>query len=246
MRHSLRLGVLVVLIALTLGACGEGATGEGDHQQAQGRPLPKYEQGPLPAGQYHTTEFEPSFSFRITGGGWVFEGPSGALGDPERSDYLFIGKDPSGAQIAFFNLRKVEGIYKPMGPRGATEPVPTPDELVDWFQHNPYLKTSEPEPATVGGVKGVQFDVVLPRSRPVNHKGICGGTGCLDIFKLSTGGSSELFGFYRDYEKTEHYIILNDVKGVPVVINYNDETDKYDEFVPVAEKVLDSVRWTDN
>ena len=176
----------------------------------------------------------------------MFEGPGGALGDPERSDYLFIGKDPTGAQIAFFNLRKVKGICKPMGPRGATEPVPAPDELVDWFQQIPYLKTSEPEPATVGGVKGVQFDAVLPRSRPVNHKGVCGGTGCLDIFKLSTGGSSELFGFYRDYEKTEHYIILNDVKGVPVVINYNDETEHFDEFEPVAEKVLKSVEWTDD
>ncbi len=245
MKQSLRFGLLVMLVALTVSACGEGATGEGDHQQAQGRPLPKYEQGPLPAGRYHTTEFEPSLSFRLTGDGWRFEGPSGTLGDPERPDYLFIQKVEWG-EIAFFNLRKVKGIYKPKGPRGATEPVPAPDELVDWFQHNPYLKTSEPKPATVGGDKGVQFDVVLPRSRPVNHKGICGGTGCLDIFKLSTGGSSEVFGFYRQHEKKEHYIILKNVKGVPVVIYYNNEKDLYDEFVPVAEKVLDSVRWTDN
>ena len=245
MKHSVPCGPLVILIALTLCACGGGAAGGGEGQEAEGRPLPRYEQASLPAGRYHTAEFEPSLSIHITGDEWVFEGPSGALGDPERPDYLFLAKDPSG-QIAFFNLRKVKGIYKLMGPRGATEPVPAPDELVDWFQQNPYLTTSEPEPATVGGVKGVQFDAVLPRSRPVNHKGICGGTGCLDIFKLSTGGSSELFGFYRQYEKTEHYIILKDVKGVPVVINYNDETDVYDEFVPVAEKVLDSVRWTDD
>jgi len=207
--------------------------------------LPKYEQASLPAGRYHTTEFEPSLSFRITGSKWVFEGPSGTLGDPERSDYLFFQKEPWG-EIAFFNLRKVQGIYKPMGPRGATEPVPAPDELVDWFQHNPYLKTSEPEPASVGGVKGVQFDAVLPRSRPVNHKGVCGKTGCMDIFKLSTGGSSELFGFYKQHEKREHYIILKDVKGGPVAIYYNNETQDFDEFVPVAEKVLDSVRWTDD
>jgi predicted small secreted protein len=245
MKHSLPFGALVALIALALSACSGSAAGGGEDQQAEGRPLPKFEQASLPAGRYHTTEFEPSLSFRITGGEWVFECPSGALGDPERPDYLFLAKDPWG-QIAFFNLRKVKGIYKPMGPRGATEPVPAPDELVDWFQQNPYLKTSEPEPATVGGVKGVQFDAVLPRSRPVNHKGICGGTGCLDIFKLSTGGSSELFGFYREHEKREHYIILKDVKRVPVVIIYNDETDVYDEFVPVAEKVLDSVRWADD
>jgi hypothetical protein len=44
------------------------------------------------------------------------------------------------------------------------------------------------------------------------------------------------------YAKKAHYIILEDVKGVPVVIQYGD--DDLDEFVPVAKKVLDSVEWT--
>jgi hypothetical protein len=37
---------------------------------------------------------------------------------------------------------------------------------------------------------------------------------------------------------------LEDVKGVPVVIQYGDEN--FDEFVPVAETVLESVKWTGN
>jgi hypothetical protein len=245
MQHSLRLGVMLVLIALAPSACSGGAAGGGEHQQGEGQSLPRYAQASLPAGRYHTTEFEPSLSFRLTGEEWRFEGPSGVLGDPERPDYLFIQKVEWG-EIAFFNLKRVKGLYKPKGPRGATEPVPAPDELVAWFRRNPYLKTTEPEPVIVGGVKGVQFDAVLPRSRPVNHVGVCGGTGCLDIFKLSTGGSSELFGFYKQFEKKEHYIILEDVQGVPVAIYYNYEKKSFDEFVPVAEKVLDSVRWTDD
>jgi hypothetical protein len=51
-----------------------------------------------------------------------------------------------------------------------------------------------------------------------------------------------LTGVY--YEKTEHYIILENVKGVPVVIVYNNDKDVLDEFVPIAEKVLKSVEWT--
>src|ERR671921_2887111 len=114
MKHAFRFGVLVVLVALVPSACGGGAAGESEHQQGEGRPLPKFEQASLPAGRYHTTEFEPSLSFRITGDDWSFGGPSGALGDPERSDYLFLAKGPGG-QIAFFNLRKVKGIFKPKG-----------------------------------------------------------------------------------------------------------------------------------
>ena len=239
MNHALRFGVLVVHIALVLSACGGGAAGGGEHQQAEGRPLPKYDQASLPPGRYHTTEFEPSLSFHISGEEWRFEGPSGALGDPEHPDYLFFEKVPEG-EIGFFNLRKVKGVYKPRGPTGAIEPVSAPDKLVGWFQHHPYLKTSEPEPATVGGVKGVQFDVVLT-NLPRNHEGVCGKTPhCLDIFALSTGGSSEVY-----YTKRARFIELKDVKGVPVAIYYTDEKDEFAEFVPVAEKVLQSVEWTD-
>src|SRR5215207_5326700 len=187
MKHSLPFGVLVILIALTLSACGGGAARGGEDQQARGRPLPRYEQASLPAGRYHTTEFEPSLSFRLTGGKWVFEGPSGTLGDPERSDYLFIGKDLM-AEIAFFNLRKLKGVYNPRGPAGKIEPMPAPGELVGWFRHHPYLETSEPEPATVGGAKGVQFDVVTDLPKYYSGSGISiDDTCCVDIFALSSG-----------------------------------------------------------
>src|SRR5215204_3009102 len=228
MKHPLPFGVLVILIALALSACGGGAAGGGEDQQARGRPLPKYGQASLPEGRYHTTEFEPSLSFRITGDDWRFEGPSGTLGDPEHPDYLFFQRVPA-AEIAFFNLRKLKGVYDPRGPAGEIEPMPAPDELVGWFQHHPYLKTSEPEPISVGGVKGVQFDVVLA-NQPANHMGVCGnGPGCQDIFALSTGGSSEVFFQHRNT-----YIVLKDVKGVPVVIQYSDNKGVFDEFVREA------------
>src|ERR671910_1875133 len=128
MKHSLRFMVSAILIVLALSACGGGAAGGGEHEQAEGHPLPKYQQASLPAGRYHTTEFEPSLSFRISGDDWRFEGPSGTLGDPERSDYLFFEKVPEG-EIAFFNLRKLKGAFKPRGPTGAVEPMPATDKL---------------------------------------------------------------------------------------------------------------------
>ncbi len=236
MKYALGLGLLVTL-ALTMSACGGGGT---EHQQAQaqakGRPLPKYEQAVLPPGKYHTTEFKPPLSFRLTGEGWRFQGPSEALGDPEHSDYLFFEYVPMGGEgaIAFFNLRKVEGVLKPgvYKPTGAIESVRAPDELVGWFQHHPYLKTSKPEPVTVGGVKGVQFDVVTNLPKRSNKDSV--GT-----FKLSTGGPTGIY-----YTKTEHFIVLENVKGVPVVIVYKNEKDIFDDFVPIAEKVLKSVEWT--
>ena len=62
----------------------------------------------------------------------------------------------------------------------------------------------------------------------------------MNIFALSTGGPSETCGFGN---QPERYIVLEDVKGVPVVVRYGGET--IDKVVPVAEKVLKSVQWTD-
>ena len=228
MKHSLPFGVLVVLIALALSACGGGTAGGGEHQQAEGRPLPKFNQASLPAGRYHTTEFKPSLSFRITGNDWRFEGPSGTLGDPEHPDYLFFQRVPE-VEISFFNVRKLKGVYKLGGPQEEIEPVPAHDELVGWFQHHPYLKTSKPELISVEGVKGVQFDVDVVNLQK--------GTHCVNVFALSTGGPSEACGFGN---QPERYIVLEDVKDVPVVIRYGGEN----KFVPVAEKVLQSVEWT--
>src|SRR5215207_7921226 len=61
---------------------------------------------------------------------------------------------------ASFNVREV---YKPiLKPTQTSMPevMKVPDDLAAWLQHHPYLKTGKPEPITLGGVKGVEFDVV--------------------------------------------------------------------------------------
>ena len=232
----------MVLIALTLNACGGDLAGGSEHQQTEGRPLPKYGQASLPAADTTPRNSSPPSRFASVETTGDSKAPRGRSAIPSIPTTCSYRKSRRGrSEISFFNLRKLKGIYKPKGPTGATEPVPPPDELVGWFQHHPYLETSEPEPVTVGGYKGVQFDVVLA-NLPENYEGLCGKTAhCLDIFALSTGGSSEIY-----YLKRNHYLVLENVEGVPVAIDYSNLKDEFDEFVPVAEKVLESVRWTDD
>src|SRR5919107_5932847 len=183
-------GLLVTLLLLALSACG----GAGGQEQAKGRPLPQDPQAALSPGEYHSVEFKPALSFEV-GKGW--ENATEQL-----SEFINLGYE-GGTGVNYLSFANVKEVFKP----GTLEAVDAPDELVGWFQHHPYLKTSKPEPVTVGGVEGVKFDVLLV-NQPMNHKGVCGDSGCLDIFKLSTGGSSEVFGLKR-----EHYIVLGDVKG---------------------------------
>src|SRR5215212_3353780 len=135
LRQALTLGLLVTLAVLAFGACGGGGENE-----AKPRPLPGDEQA-LHPGVYRSEEFKPSLSFRV-GKGW-------ATSPPEVSDSLKILRGETSG-VRFLSAQEV---YKP---GNTLNVVDAPKDLVGWFQHHPYLKTSKPKPARVGGVKGKQ------------------------------------------------------------------------------------------
>ena len=61
----LMVGLLATLLVLALSACGGGGSAQ---EEAKARPLPEDPKALRP-GEYRSTEFEPSFSFRV-GKGW--------------------------------------------------------------------------------------------------------------------------------------------------------------------------------
>jgi hypothetical protein len=219
----LSLGFLVVVVVLALSACG------GDEKKAKARPLPEDPKALRP-GTYRLEEFKPSLSFRV-GKGW-----SSAPQRPEASDVLTITRGQT-AGITFLNAQEV---YKPTR-TGTPNVVDAPKDMVGWTQQHPYLQTSNPEPVTVGGVKGVQFEVVLGEL-PQYYIGTCssivGNPNCVDLFRLSTGGQI----FVAEGEKVR-VIVLEDLKGETVTIGSGSPASEFEEFVPEAQKVLDSVEW---
>src|SRR3712207_4144211 len=181
----LSLGLLVVLVVLALSACG------GDEKKAKARPLPE-EPKALRPGTYRSEEFKPSLSFRV-GKGWS----SAPL---EASDVLQIARGQT-AGLPFPNLTflNAQEVYKPTT-TGKPNVVDAPKNIAGWLQQHPYLQTSKPEPVMVGGVKGVQFDVVVG-DLPQYYIGTCtsmvGDPNCVDLFRLSTGRTL----FLADKEK---------------------------------------------
>jgi hypothetical protein len=216
--QALRVALLLVtLLVLALSACG------GNERFSKPQPLPEEEQQ-LRTGVYRSEEFKPSLTFRV-GEGW-------SNLPPEAIDALFIVQGES-RRIGFVNAFEV---YKPTK-TGALNVVEEPEDMVGWFQEHPYLQTSKPEPLTVGGVKGVQFDVVV-ENLPENHYGVC-GSDCLDLFLLSDGSPVS----QGEADKVR-VIALEDVKGETVFIGLVSPATEFDEFAPEAQKVIDSVEWT--
>ncbi len=218
-RHTLGLALLLTLVVLAVvSACG----GEKQQQESKPRPLPEDEKALRP-GEYRSEEFKPSLSFRVSNG-WT-------NAPPEASDALFIARGEK-ASLGFVNAQEV---YKPTK-TGTPNVVEAPKDMVGWFEQHPYLQTDKPEPVTVGGVKGVRFDVVI-EDLPQDYYGVC-GLDCVDLFRLSTGLQTLLGEAYK-----LRLIILEDLKGKTVTMGFTSPATEFDEFAPVAQKVLDSVKW---
>jgi hypothetical protein len=217
-RQALRLALLVTLVVLAMSACGGGVRQE--EQANNPRHLPQ-NNATLRIGEYHSQEFEPSFSFRV-GKSWEYVAP-------ELSDKLAISQGGGDPLLIFRNVRQV---YKPAKGMDAPPAVEAPKDMVGWFQHHPYLKTTKPEPVSVGGVKGEQFDWNVAEDAPYAQ---------VETFKYSDGsGAGAGKGFkYRA-------IVSENVKGETVTIGLGSKAGGFDEFAPEAQKVLDTVKWGDS
>jgi hypothetical protein len=213
-------------VVLALSACG----GE-KQQEFKPQPLPE-EQQELRPGVYGSEEFKPSLSFRV-GEGWSND-------PPEASDALLLTREET-VGLGFVNA---QWVFKPTK-TGTPNLVEAPEDMVGWFQQHPYLRTSEPEPVIVGGVKGAQFEVVV-KDLPENYSGPCVGYSgdysgdCVDIFE-SAGGVGSI-AFMKDNK--QRLFVLEDVKGKTVTMGFTIPATGFDEQAPEAHKVIDSVEWT--
>jgi hypothetical protein len=215
--------LVVVGLVLALSACG----GAGGQAEAKARPLPLYPtEHALRPGEYHSVRFKPPLSFKL-GKGW-------SNNEEQFSDFIQVGQQGDIGTLQFANVKEV---YKP----GTTNVEEAPKDLVGWLQHHPYLKTSKPQPVTVGGVKGEQLEVLIDHL-PKDPNGYCDPypSGCLDIFHLSGGDQLGYFG--KNFNK-RRVNVLEDVQGDTVVIWYAGPPDTFEKFAPRAQKVVDTVEW---
>jgi hypothetical protein len=225
-RRALGLGLLAVLVVLVLGACGKV------ENEAEVRHLQDEEKALRP-GQYRTEEFEPSFSFRIVKG-WNND-------PPEAFDFLLLGQKTGG--VGAVNVQRV---YEP-SKSGRPIVVNTPKDLAGWLEHHPYLKTSDPQPVKVGGVKGLQVDVAVAKDLPEDyHSGVCSPTAepeeCVDLFRVSTHHSPV---FVWEGNKVRWIVLQNELSGQTVALGYASRSTDFDRFAPEAQKVIDTIEWGD-
>ena len=221
-RRVLGLVMLAALVVVALAACG------GTEKEAKPRPLPEDDKA-LQHGEYRSEEFEPSLSFRV-GNGWTNV-------PPESSEFLALQRGEMGG-VYFFRVKEV---YEPArtGMHNVEEAPKDPKGWVAWGRHHPYLRTSEPEQVEVGGVEGERIDVVVG-DLPEDYRGRC-GTDCVDIGRVEGVPQYKIDVSVPEDEKARGTFL--NVERETVTISISSPANVFDDFVPEAQKVLDSVEW---
>jgi hypothetical protein len=217
MRKRLLALLMAAFLLFSVSACGGGDGGE----EAQVRSIPKQPGKALTAGQYTSEAFKPALSFKV-GDGW-----DAVI--PETQDALVIGQMVKPMSLGFHNVAQV------YDPSNTDARVAAPEDMAAWLQDHPLLDTEKPGQVSVGGVSGQQFDAIASKPRANPH---CPSTACVNLFGL-TGG--ELF--WIDKIEKYRFIVLQNVKGETVVITFGGPAVEFEEFLPEAQEVLDTVEW---
>jgi hypothetical protein len=213
--QALRLGLLVTLLVFALCAC---AAGEKSISTAR----------PLSPGEHTTSIFRPPLSFSV-GEGW-----RGAF--PESHDAA--GLEVTNPPESFLVFLSAARVYDP---NHLEEVDPQPKDMVGWLQEHPRLDVEEPSQVSVGGLVGQQFDAVASEPTDVSwcSEGIVASETCVPLFALTSGT-----GYALGKTDKIRFIVLDNVKGQTVTIYFVSPAVDFEEFLPTAQKVLDSVKWS--
>lgn len=183
--------------------------------------------GPLDAGTYTTTTFQPSITYTVPAG-WV------------------DGEDlPGNFLLQLENDPRYIGIYRdgtaPLGCEDTGVPGVghSIDAWADWLTSHPGLVTSEPQPVSVGGLDGVYLDIGLDPGWTTACP-FSGGNPVLP-FIVGDGISSLQHVLFRGLEER---LYLLDYHGGNVAIEIGPEgAGSLDDWLKVVDPVIDSIQF---
>jgi hypothetical protein len=204
----------------------------------------------LSPGRYASRTFNPDFTFTV-GKGWSVRTdaptylelvPSEEEPTEGTSYYSALAFNAVETIIYPKNQHEIEDIAT--GELGADNvkvnegrEAPVPDDIITWLQEHPYLKTSEPQPVTIGNKPGIRIDAEVAPV-PDDYSEVCAGAPCVVLFNsqgsyitLPAGGKTRL-------------IVLKGIEGKTVIISSQAyPASDFDSIVSQSQRVLDTVEW---
>ena len=221
--HVIKLGLLVSFVVFALSACGGGGGGQQAEQQKEQTKVSAIPEAgkPLSPGTYRTTEFKRALSFEVVDEGW-------AVGNPDQPNWFFFGYGPQEAPL-LLGFAIPSKAYDPERlPKRVA--VAEPEDWVAWYRNHPYLKTGKPTSVSVGGASGVQFEAEV--------SSVPGDEQEIPLWQMGTPDSEWIM-----WRGVKDQITVLDVGGETVIIDVAAPEDRFEELLPKAQKVVETVEW---
>lgn len=226
---------LLVASLFLLAACGQQETPE---TTATTEPSPGAPEAPEPQvlptggptgrallpGIYTSGRFEPKVTFTLEdqpGARWRADG--------DLTDILSISK--GNAFLSFLRPAQV------IDPR-TQETVDPPSDYIEWLRNHPNLEAGDPTPTSIGGLDGIQLDIAGITPVEGQRCGIGGDDPpCVAIAPMSEGAP------FIFAEGTVARITVLEVDGEAILVAIEDQSETYQDFLPQAEQVLETVEF---
>jgi hypothetical protein len=212
---------------LAISACSGAANEPADLRTLPDDP-PLGQTKHLPAGKYVTAQFDPALTLKV-GKGWK-------LLEEQQHYFGLSWENTRGGDSTIYFINPPRKVYDQRTPEELS-PVPAPEDWVAWFRSHPYLAVDEPQQVSVGGVSGKRLDMSVDLLPEGYYSVWCGGTRDVALWPLRDGAWCAIEG------TVDRLIILDDVEGETVIIDVGGPAGTFEEFLPRAQKVLETVEW---
>jgi hypothetical protein len=231
---------LVVAALFVLGACGgsdkdpASAGEEATHTDAaspaepeESPSTPPVEESELAGtflhpGRYKTDLFTPAFAFTAPDLAYPF------TVDQETKDAIFIVKPPGFQAVVLSTPTE-------MYAEDNKSLEKAPDDLLAWFEKNPYLKTAAAPDVNVGGTTATAMDVEVaskPKAEPSDLP-------CPDCVAIHPIAGFEPLAIGKEKVRVAQL----DVEGDQVLLSLICPKSDFELFLKTAEPMLKSITW---
>ena len=197
--------------------------------------------GRLEPGRHRSAQFIPPLDYRIPAEPpIVWDNPEDAPGN--------FTLHPAGPETdAIFLFRDVRVLTEGCSPHMDPEVGSKASEIVAWMAANPGLVATEPQPVTVGGLRGLQLDLaasgsyttVCARDQKVYPLG-------LPILPLLVGAGSGNVSWYVGGDERLRLFVLDLPGGGNLLISVDAIAGDFETLVEISQPVIYSITFDEN